>query len=234
MKKILLTLAVVFMATVSGHAQSAAELAKQQRELNKINMELLNSKPSKSAKKQAKKMTKEGWIVPSGMKDLAGQLTQGQLMGEELMTNEAGQIMKRYILHTATTVSGSESTAYSAARSVCQQEVAAMLETKIIAAFKGKADNAETSAITATTVDKFNQRARGISEATLTMMIPIVHTYRVLPNKNFQTQVQLAYDKKEMHVQLKRQLAKELEAEGDELEELVDEITNEVISSNFQ
>ena len=53
MKKILVLLAVAFMAASAGYAQSAIELAKQQRELDKVNMDMLNAKPSKTAKKQA-------------------------------------------------------------------------------------------------------------------------------------------------------------------------------------
>lgn len=57
MKKILVLLAVAFMGASEGYAQSAIELAKQQRELDKVNMDMLNAKPSKDAKKQAKQRT---------------------------------------------------------------------------------------------------------------------------------------------------------------------------------
>lgn len=63
MKKILVLLAVAFMGASAGYAQSAIELAKQQRELDKVNMDMLNAKPSKDAKKQAKQRTKDGWEV---------------------------------------------------------------------------------------------------------------------------------------------------------------------------
>ena len=150
-------------------------------------------------------------------------------MGEELMADENGQPVKRYILHTATVTSGSESVGYAAARSQCQQEIASMLQTKVAAAIQGKADNAQNSAIDATTVSKFNQRAKSIFDASLSMMTPVIHIYRVLPNNNYQVQATIAYDKKEMKARLKRQLQKELEEEGDEMlgEELgnvVDEV----------
>ena len=53
MKKMISMMVVALMATAT-FAQSAKELAKQQRELNEINMKMLNAKPSKDAKKQAK------------------------------------------------------------------------------------------------------------------------------------------------------------------------------------
>ena len=216
MKKILVLLAVAFMGASAGYAQSAIELAKQQRELDKVNMDMLNAKPSKDAKKQAKQRTKDGWEVPAGGLSMASQFTRAQLMRQELMANDAG-----------------ESVGYSSARAQCQAEIASMLETKIAAAMKRKQDNAQNSAIDATTVDKFHERGRAITDATLSMMTPVVHIYRVLPNNNYQVQVTVAYDKKVMKKQMKRQLAEELEAEGDGLDSELDGIVDEVLSEEF-
>lgn len=224
MKKMLTVLAVTLMTVTTGHAQSAVELAKQQRELDKINMSMLNEKPSKDAKKQAKKYAKDGWIVPAGSEAMEKQISRGQLMAKELMADENGQAVRRYILHTAMATSGSESAGYAAARNQCQMEIAAMLQTKVAAAIQSKLDNAQNSAINASTVDKFHERGKSIIDATLTMMTPVLHIYRTLPNYNYQVQVQVAYDKKEMKARLKRQLEQQLEEEGDELDDIVDEV----------
>lgn len=53
MKKILSFVAALMIATTAT-AQTAMELARQQQELNAINMKMLNAKPTKQAKKQAK------------------------------------------------------------------------------------------------------------------------------------------------------------------------------------
>lgn len=234
MKKIMVLLAVAFMTASAGYAQSAIELAKQQRELNKVNMDMLNMKPSKDAKKQAKQRAKDGWEVPAGSLSMANQFTRAQLMRQELMANDAGEPVARYILHEATVTSGSESVGYSYARAQCQAEIASMLQTKIAAAIKRKQDNDQNSAIDATTVSKFHERGKSITEATLSMMTPVVHIYRVLPNNNYQVQVTIAYDKKVMKDQMKRQLAKELEAEGDELDKDLGDVVDEVLSEEFQ
>lgn len=229
MKRLTLLLAVGMIATAS-YAQSAVELAKQQRELDKINMEMLNAKPSKEAKKEAKKLQKDGWQVPVGGDALAVQITRGQLMNKELMADENGQPVRRYILHTAMVTSGSESAGYASARNQCQVEIAAMLKTKVAAAMKAALDNRQSSAINATSNDQFNQRVQSITDATLSMMTPVIHVYRVLPNNSYQVQVQVAYDKKEMKASLKRQLEKELKMEGDELNDVV----KDVLSGEFE
>lgn len=223
MKKLMAIIAVAMVSCVT-FAQSAADLAKQQRELNEINMKMLNAKPTKDAKKQAKQYTKDGWVVPAGEKTIEKQLTESQLLREELMTDEEGGITKRFIQHTASQVSGTYNTGYAAARTAAIVELAAALRTQVAAAMQQKADNQQTSAINAVTVDKFNQRAKAIVDATLTNARPVVAMYRVLPNNNYEVMVGIAFDKKELSARLKRTMQKELEQEGDELNGVVDEV----------
>ena len=78
MKKLIIMMVLAVLSSASIFVQSAKELAKQQQELNEINMKLLNSKPSKDAKKQEKKLVKEGWQVPAGGKTIAKQITETQ------------------------------------------------------------------------------------------------------------------------------------------------------------
>ena len=229
MKKILVLLAVAFMGASAGYAQSAIELAKQQRELDKVNMDMLNAKPSNDEMKQAKQRTKDGWEVPAGGLSMASQFTRAQLMRQELMANDAGEPVARYILHEATVTSGSESVGYSSARAQCQAEIPKVGDAMEIVGIKPD----RLSTTIATTVDKFHERGRAITDATLSMMTPVVHIYRVLPNNNYQVQVTVAYDKKVMKKQMKRQLAEELEAEGDGLDSELDGIVDEVLSEEF-
>lgn len=223
MKKIFVMLTVAMVAT-STFAQSAAELAKQQAELNAIHMKMLNTKPTKDAKKQAKDLKNEGWTVPAGEKSIEQQITQSQLYSAELMTDENGGVTKRFIMQTAVQTAGTYNAGYAAARANAQTELAAMLKTEIVAAMQTKVDNAQSSSISAVTVDKFNQRARSIVDAILTNSIPVLAIYRRLQNNNFEVQVRLAFDKKELVARLKRNMQKELEMEGDSLDSLVDDI----------
>lgn len=223
MKKIFAAIALVMMSTTI-FAQSAAELAKQQKELNEINMKMVNAKPSKSAKKQAKEYEKDGWKVMAGSKDLAQQITESQLLGEELMVAEDGSVAKRFIQHSATQVAGTYNAAYAASRNVGMVEMAAVMKTQVAAAMQAKLDNQQTSAITAVTVEKFNERAKSIVDATMTNVRPMLVIYRVLSNQNYEVQVRLAFDKKELAARMKRAMQKELEMEGDELNGIVDDV----------
>lgn len=230
MKKMILMVAAVLMTSTAVNAQSAIELAKQQKELNDINRKMLNQKPTKDAKKQAKELKKEGWLVPAGELSIEQQLTKSQLMGEELMADENGAPTKRFIMQTGLQTSGSFNAGYAAARTAAMTELAGLLKTEIVSAFQQKLDNAQNSSIDATTVDKFNQRTKGIIDQALTNSITCLKIYRRLPNNNFEVQVRLAFDKKELAARLKRNMQKELEKEGDEE---LGGIVNDVLSNKF-
>lgn len=229
MKKII-TIAFMAMTIIFGmNAQNAKDLAKQQNELNNILRKSLNAKPTKDAKKQAKELKKQGWIVPAGEKSIEQQVTESQFLGAELMSDENGVTTKRFIQHTGLSTAGTYNAAYAAGRSNAQVEIANMLETEVAAAMQGKLDNAQLNAVNATTVEKFNQRIKAIVHESLTNSIPVLAVYRVLPNNNFEVQVRIAFDKKEVAARLKRALQKELEMEGDQLNGLVDDALNNTI-----
>lgn len=225
MKKVIIMMVIAIATSSMAFAQSAAELAKQQKELNEINMKLLNAKPSKDAKKQDKQLVKQGWMVPAGGKTIAKQITEAQLLGEELMADETGNPVKRYIIRSAQSVSGTFNAGVATARANAQVEVAAMLETKIAAAMETKLDNQQTSAITTHTVEKFHERAKAIVDASLTNTNTVLSIYRLTPQNNYEVQVQIAFDKKELSARLKRNIQKELEKEGDDdLNDIVDSV----------
>lgn len=222
MRKIILMMVMTISASVT-FAQSVSELAKQQRALNEINMRLLNMKPSKDARKQEKKLVKQGWLVPAGGKTIAKQITEVQLLGEVLMADENGNPVKRYLIRSSQAVSGSFNAGVAAARANAQVEIAAMLQTRVAAAMETKLDNQQTTSITANTVEKFHERAKSIIDACLTNTNTVLSIYRLTPQNNYEVQVQVAFDKKELSARLKRRIQQELEMEGDnDLNDIVD------------
>ena len=223
MKKILFFVAALMIAATAT-AQTAMELARQQQELNAINMAMLNAKTTKQAKKQAKELKAEGWTVPAGDLDIAQQVTRSQLYSAELATDESGNVTKRYIMQTAQQTAGTYNSGYAAARAAAQTELAAMLKTELVTAMQQKLDNSESDALTAITIDKFNQRSRMIVDQTLTNAIPVLSIYRRLPNNKFEVQVRIAFDKKELIARIKRNMELELEKDGDKLYDIVDAV----------
>ncbi len=223
MKKMFLILAAVMM-TAATYAQTPTQLARQQQELNAIHMKMVNAKPSKAAKKQAKELKKEGWTEPAGELSMEQQITISQLYGMEQMVDASGVAQRRFIQETGQQTAGSYNAAYAAARAAAQTELAAMLQTELVAAWQQKLDNAQSGATTAITNDKFHQRVKAVIDQTLSNCIPVLAIYRRLPNNQFEVQARIAYDKQTLMTLLRQYLQKELEKEGDGLGEIVDEI----------
>lgn len=227
MKKILFALAMVICMVAGASAQTAVELAKQKAELNEIQRKSLNAKPSKEAKKQAKQLKKEGWKVPVGERALENQIMNSFYIGEEQMADEDGSPTPRFITHTALATAGSYNTAFAAARANAQSELAALMGTKLAAALQLKLDNNQMEAKRAITNEKLNERMKATVQQNLTNALSILTIYKEVGGNSYQVQTRLAFDKKELSARLKRALRKELEQEGDELNEIVDDLLKE-------
>lgn len=227
MKKLFIFIAMALVATSNVNAQSDLDLLKEQREVNAAYTKMLQTKPSRGAKKQAKELKKQGWLVPAGEKSIEQQIMASQIYGEMLTKDANDNTIKRYILQTAMQTAGTYNAGYAAARTSAQVELASMLKTQIAAAMQQKLDNGQGSSINANTIDKFHQRAQSIVDETLTNAIPVTIIYRELNNGNYQVQVRLAFDKKELLARMKSKALQELEEEGDKLNGILDEVINQ-------
>ena len=223
MKKMLLTLAAMLAMTMGVNAQTALELAKQQKELNKVNRSILKEKPVKDARKEGKRLRKDGWKVPAGELPIEKQISKSMLYEQELMAGEHGTPTTRYIMRTGIATGGSYNVAHSMARASALNEIAGLLRTEIVGVWQLKQDNRQESQSKALTNDQFNQRVKAIVEQTLTNIQPFMAIYRMVGD-NFEVQVRVAADKKEIAARLKRNLQKEMEEEGDELNSIVDDV----------
>lgn len=229
MKKMIIMVLMAIVACTAVDAQSALDLAKQKKAQNKAYMELVNAKPSKAAKKRAKELMKEGWRPVGSGASIEHQITNDQLLAEELMADNNGNPMLRYLQHSATAVAGTQSAAFASARTACLLEIQSLIETQIAAAMEQKLDNAQSSAINAITVDKFHQRAKAIIDGVFTDGISGLNIYRVLRNNNYEVQVTISYDKQQVSSRLKLMLQRQLEMEGDaDLNGIVDQILAEI------
>ena len=219
MKKFISLLIVAAMATTVAFAQSAKELAKEQYKADKVLLKLMNVKPTSSAKKEAKRYEKEGWLVPAGEVDIATQITKSQIYADELIRDDAGFTTKRYVQSTAIAKARSYNAAYNTAVQNAKADIAASLQTEIIAAMQSEIDN---EAVSATGVEKFNMKASAITNSTLTNTISSIVIYRRLEDKVIEFQVRIVFDKMELVARLKREMLKQLELNSDDVEDIVD------------
>ena len=84
MKAVKFLLAVVLAAfTMGAYAQTSKEIAKERREIRKLSKAEFNEKASKDARKEAKRLKKEGWQAAPGALPMEKQLDKSYLMQQE-------------------------------------------------------------------------------------------------------------------------------------------------------
>ena len=83
MKRLFLFIALSILTSGVTFAQSAKELAKERKVLMKASKAELNQKATKAARKEAKKLKKEGWTTAPGALPLEKQLDKCQSNGSQ-------------------------------------------------------------------------------------------------------------------------------------------------------
>lgn len=83
MKKLIMFIVLSIVTSGVTFAQSAKEMAKERKELMKASKAELNDKATKAARKEAKKLKKEGWTTAPGALPLEKQLDKSYLMQYE-------------------------------------------------------------------------------------------------------------------------------------------------------
>lgn len=224
MKKIFLILAVIMSMPHIFAQNTSGQTSKEQTESDAFYIKLLNVKPTKKAKKQAKKLKKEGWMVPAGEKSIEEQLMQCLLYRKELIKTENGEITNRFIMGFGAQSAKNYNTSYAVACANAQTELAGMLNTEIVAVIEMGLENVQYSSVDAATMNRFSAKSQHVVDVTLKNSKPVLVIYRRLQNNDFEVQVQLAFDNQELAARLKCNMQKTLEGEEDSLDSVVDEV----------
>ena len=229
MKKLFSLLMIAIFAVSASYAQkSETELLKERQKLEKELSKAADVKLTKVQKKRVKELRNDKWKVMPGVPSLEQQVYASDNIENRIMEDEEGNVVKRFYVHTATSVGGTYNAAYATARSACMNEIAGQIETKLASAIESKLDNVVNSGNSANTVEKYNQRAKAIVQGCLKNAQTVSRMYKEVGKGNYMVSVTLAYDKSEIASNLKKQLKKELETEGDELTGAVDEMIKEL------
>ena len=80
MKKLFLAMFAAIMCGMTVCAQSYEDIRQEREIIRKMSKSELNEKASKSAKKEAKKLVKEGWLAAPGALPIEKQLDRSYMM----------------------------------------------------------------------------------------------------------------------------------------------------------
>lgn len=90
MKKLILLFTGLFMLSISSafaQDKTAKEIMKERKEIAKLSKKALNEKATKDARKEAKRLKKQGWQIAPGALPLEKQLDKSYLMQYEYDEN---------------------------------------------------------------------------------------------------------------------------------------------------
>lgn len=214
-----LTLVLALMAiAVPTQAQLTKEQKKERAEMSKMTKKELNSRASKTARREAKKLKKDGWLVTPGTLPIEKQLDRSYNMLYEIDEN----MMPKYIMGEAMSIGENYDAAKLQALELAKQNLAGQIETEVTELVENTVATEQLSQEQAASITQTVSASKNLISQSLGRVLPVLEMYRVKNNKNKEVYVRLAYST-DMAMQVAKKVIKEeLEKKGQDLHEELD------------
>lgn len=196
------------------------QIRKEREEVRKMAKSELKSKVDKSVKKEAKRLTKEGWVVSPGALPLEKQLERSYLMEFEYDAD----MFPKYIMANAQSIGENYDGAKMAATSLAITNLAGQIQTEVTALIENTVGNKQMAAEQAATVTESVMASKNLIAQSIGRTIAVVECYRILPNKNREVMVRIAYNADMAKQVVKKAVREDLEKKGVELHNQLDEL----------
>ena len=193
---------------------------KERKELRKMSKGELNEKATKAARKEAKKLAKEGWASAPGALPIEKQLDKSYLMQMEYDDN----MYPTYLMGEAMSVGENYDGAKMQALELAKQNLAGQIQTEVTALIENSVANNQLGAEEAATVTKSVMAAKNLISQSIGRTITVVELYRTLNNKNKEVLVRIAYNGEMAKAAAKKAMREELEQKGNDLHEKLDSL----------
>lgn len=220
MKKVLFVALTMLIACSTSFAQDAKEIMKERKAVQKMARQELAAKVDKATKKEAKRLAKEGWVVSPGALPLEKQLQRSYEM--EYQYDDLG--FPKYIMANAQSVAENYDAAKTAATSLAITNLAGQIQTEVTALIENTVTNRQLAAEDAASISETVMSSKNLISQSIGRTIVVVECYRVLPNKNREVMVRIAYNGEMAKEAAKKAVRKELEKKGKNLHEQLDKV----------
>lgn len=217
--RFVLTLVLVMTFTVS-FAQLTKEQIKERKEIKKVSKAELGEKATKTARKEAKRLEKEGWKVTPGALPLEKQLDKSYLMQMEYDEN----MFPKYLMGEAMSIGENYDAARLQAMELAKQSLAGQIQTEVTALIENTVSNKQLAAEEAASVTQTISAAKNLISQSIGRVLTVVEMYRVLGNKNKEVSLRIAYNAEMAKQAAKKAVRQELEKKGDDLHKKLDEL----------
>jgi len=222
MKRIVIIIALALFATTTvSFAKTQKEILKERQEIAKLSKSQLNAKATKTARKEAKKLKKEGWTVAPGALPLEKQLDNAYLMQYEYDE----QLFPKYVMGEAMSIGENYDAAKMQALELAKQNLAGQIQTEITALIENTVANKQLEAEEAASVTQSIIAAKNLISQSIGRVIPVVEAYRTIAsNKNKEVLVRIAYNSEMAKAAAKKAVREDLEKRGDDLQKKLEDL----------
>ena len=130
----------------------------------------------------------------------------------------------RYIMANAQTIAESYDAAKVAATSLAVTNLAGQIQTEVTALIENTVANKQLSAEDAASISETVMSSKNLISQSIGRTIAVVECYRILPNKNREVMVRIAYDGESAKQITKKVIREELEKKGQSLHNQLDQV----------
>ena len=194
-------------------------IATPQKSTKEVNKDLKN-KAVKQARKEAKKMGKEGWYVAPGSIPLSEVLENALI--KQVMVDDSGNV--QYIYADGNAVAETKSAAEMQAIELGKLQLAGLIQTNISSLVSANIGNSQLSTQEAASVTEVVQSAKNIIAIELGYMDPSFKIFKNIGRGKVEVQVRLFYETKQSLEIAKKVVRKELKGKLKLNEEKLDKI----------
>lgn len=221
MRKITFVLVLLMsLSNIMVSAQDAKEIAKERKAIAKLSRSELNDKASKAARKEAKKLKKEGWQTTPGALPLEKQLDKSYMMQLEL----GEDAYPKYLMGEAMSVGGNYDAAKMQALELAKQNLAGKIQTEITALIENTVANEQMDQGEAASISRSLMASKNLISQSIGRIIPVVEVYRTQRNDNKEVLVRIAYNSNMAKAAAKKAVKEDMEKRGEKLHGKLDEL----------
>ena len=220
MKKVLFLAMAMLVACSASFAQDAKEIMKERKAIQKMAKQELAAKVDKATKKEAKRLAKEGWVVSPGALPLEKMLQRSFEMQMQVDEN----LFPKFIMANAQSIAENYDAAKTAATSLAITNLAGQIQTEVTALIENTVANQQLAAEDAASISETIMSSKNLISQSIGRTIVVVECYRILPNKNREIMVRIAYNGEMAKDAAKKAVREELEKKGDDLHKQLDKV----------
>lgn len=200
-------------------AQITKEQIKEREAIHKASKSELNEKATKAARKEAKKLAKEGWTA-APRTAFGKTLDKSYLMQMEYDTD----MYPKYLMGEAMSIGENYDAAKMQALELAKHNLTGQIQTEITALIENTVANKQLAAEEAASVTQSVMGAKNLISQSIGRTITVIELYRTKSNKNKEVLVRIAYNGNMAKAAAKKAVREQLEEKGEELHKKLDDI----------